>query len=162
MKWPWETKRELREALIETRDELKYAKSDLISAQTYIRKMEENIAWVIEARTQPIRDTEACGKVILHTHIEAEAFIKVISERLHIPADEFLFYKCRICPRHPVTSARIYHIANKRPKDRSGTDSRRDEVNTRMRGNRNNLVLPLSDKVTPATLARLRADGKIK
>lgn len=84
-----------------------------------------------------------CTKVQLQNKPDAEAFARKVEQDTKTGA--MTVYKCPICPRHPVTGDRIFHITHvERAKQGKTWDKRQTPTSIRKR-------------VSPEDLAALRA-----
>lgn len=93
-----------------------------------------------------------CVKTRLHTEAEALVFARLVADRVKLSPEMFGVYKCKICPRHPATTERFWHIGN--------VDPRRKEITVAQEGYRHALASSegrmLGQRITPETMARLR------
>lgn len=89
---------------------------------------------------EPARD-ESCDKIRLRDKEEANAFARNMEEDLYLPGQTFTTYACKKCPRHPVTSARFWHVTHADPRERGKMWERRTTIGTH---------------VDPSVLANLR------
>lgn len=95
--------------------------------------------------------TEQCTKVRLRDHAEAEVFAARVLADTGVPAEP---YKCRRCPRQPVSLQAFWHITHADPAKRSLRGKDKPPATA---------APALMRHVTPADVARMRSrtDGRL-
>jgi hypothetical protein len=121
--------------------------------QAEIRRLTE----VIEQRLAEPGPGEGCTKIRFHREPEAADFLTQLAGQTRSDPDVYRVYRCRLCPRSPVTMTSYFHVshrntsAGRQTKQDSKEQWKQREVDARKRGTL------LSQRVSPADLARLRA-----
>lgn len=94
---------------------------------------------------------EGCVKVRMHTEAEAIAFAERLAADLGIDSSVLNAYRCKVCPRHPGTMDRFWHVGHRDPQVKPGHVS--GEIHRRRAWREGRTIGQL---VTPETAARLR------
>lgn len=105
-------------------------------------QLREDNDWLrhVEAHTRALFDqlvepgqVDGCTKVRLRDETEAEAFARHVERETGDPEGTLIGYRCRYCPRQPVTLDKFWHVTHRNPalrgkraKDKYRTNRRRE------------------------------------
>lgn len=120
--WPWPPRRlraEHAAALArigELTAELQRLNVDRVAQASLIDGLRAHAAALDSAVARAYEPAVAeCVKTRLHTRDEARQFAELVTERTGRLMRE---YQCKLCPRHPATTNRFWHIGNADPQYR--------------------------------------------
>lgn len=154
--------------LTEVRAELARAATRMLAvvaerdgALAWMREDRQACADLVRAADAAVRRahepvSEHCDKIRLRDQDEAAAFAILTEQDLCLQPGSFTVYRCAVCPRHPVTSDRAWHVANADPTRRtSNPTARRAERAARAKRSAQNGQL-VKQRISPEIVARLR------
>lgn len=96
---------------------------------------------------------EGCVKIRLHTAQEAFAFAEHVAISTDTDVDTLDIYKCQVCPRHPTTGDRIFHIYTL-DHDKTTPERKAQVAQRRARAREEGRLL--GQRISPADLARIK------
>jgi hypothetical protein len=155
-----------RHAAIAERDYYRRGLDDALAGKreqrVQIRALRRQLADLPALLVEP-GPADGCTKTRLHTRDEAEAFRLRLAERTGGDPGRLNSYPCRICPRHPATGDRFWHVGH-----HSGARTTGDQAASRSRARRaaNEAArngTRIGDRVDlAAVVARLDADDEAR
>lgn len=75
------------------------------------------LAHIVDELLEPA-PSPICDKVRLRDRDEANAFARRVEQQLGLQRGAMVEYRCKACPRHPLTLNRLWHITNADPEQR--------------------------------------------
>jgi len=139
-------------ALVTERD---HALRDLRTEQEAHRKTTQSLNLQINRLLEP-DPSEECRKIRLRDLQEAKGFLADLAERTGKDPAMLQAYACRVCPRHPLTRSRIWHVGHATTAEAWAVRERSKRDHGQQVRAANEAGTSIGARLSPEVLARLR------
>lgn len=102
--------------------------------------------------------SDECTKIRLRDRPEATEFLAGLAERVNKDPNVLRAYACKICPRHPLTGSRVWHVGHATtPEGWAAREQSKIDHSRRVR-KQHEAGTAIGARVSPDVLARLKIE----